>query len=260
VQITDASGKKFPIKIENLFKAFPGNHTVLTTNSMGAGASYGFKPYDGGWFIAVSLVDENDLPLGLSPGDAKISITSTILTTPETPIPGEGDIRNLTLKILDQPAVEYNSDYVSQFSYYDDSPSTFIVRPDSTPEPDLLVHGLKISIDIDSIINTGDQQPITSQLGSNPYIQNSSWVEINDDNTSTFHAMILCPDGYVDPEDIGPTNANINDLIISILHSGFSAEEAISRFSLNLENSYYIDDNGDRIDGIFPIMNHRSEL
>lgn len=254
ITLRDANGTEFTPLKERIFKVYPSyNNRIFSNSSVAKNAN--IFPYDGGWFVVISLVNDEFGPLGLAPGLAELSIVSSELSNPK-PLSQEGDLSQIPLLVLEGTGT-YDYTYISQFDYYQASQNSFVIAPDNLGSH-TLIGGVNIVINLGENSDTiSNSPPIVLPSGHNPFVQLTSRIVENEDGSASLLATVLCPKGFVSADQLGQDNALLSDLSVTLQAFDSNAQ---TLYTLDTTHSYYIDIDGNKIDNLSPVMTHISEI
>ena len=243
----------------NGFKAFPDYSSTENVASINGVLSGSIIPFDGGWFVPVTLPTSS-----LPPGAYTISITSPTGKLLNTnwcygPAYCEGDLTNIPLQIVSGSGTS-NSGYSNQFSYYntghhlDVSPNQ---APDSAGYP--AMGGLQLVIAFPSANYSATLPIMAVPYSHNPSIQLAQNIVNNGDGTSSLVVLLTAPQGFVTNANRTPLTPVLSDLSLSFLFfpaSGIksNATQQLGDFKIDQSRSHYYDTSGNVIASLQPAM------
>ncbi len=269
VSLTDSLGSLHQLKVESLFRAYPGygaNSTAAAIHNGGSGLDT--EPYDGGWFVVASLVDSNDNPLSsIAVGPASVAVSSAQLTntlaTGAFDIP-EGDLNDLGLEILEGTA-SYDSDYILSLQKFAPLPGLALIRPNG------LVGNEQIgaaryrfefsggnATAITAGIANGDYKLYAIPAHHNPFVQINSHLVDNGDGSGYLDIYVLNPYGFSATTDANFRGALHQDLSVQVAAMAEACHGCLQQwgasFTLNPVVSEYYDIDGNPLAGVTPML------
>ena len=95
----------------------------------------------------------------------------------------------------------------------------------------------------------------------NPYVQLNYNVVSNGNGTGTIYVTLLNPAGFKTLVAAAPNSSLLSDLTVKLVYfSSGTPAQAKANFSVNTNDSYYIDMNGTKYGGITPVLTHAEDL
>lgn len=260
VTIEDSAMVTHNVKVVGLFRAFPDYTSWYARDSLNR-QDFVFgevEPYDGMWWTTLRLVapGSGDTPLPLAVGPATITITSTELIN--TGWSEEGDLTSFPVEVLAGVRVPTEAE-LRQYSAYRHQVALRI-------DPDTLsgvsvVGGLQVKLTYNtSAILAAGVSPRVVPISHDPNISIIQGTVNNGDGTETVTAMITNPNGFVPNADSGGSwvigNSTFDDLQFAVVMQDNTnlADGWPSNYWLEPSESYYIDDNGNVIGAITPVL------
>lgn len=258
--ITDAAAHTFTLQPELTFQAYPDYRSGANTKALQNGGGMKLEPYDGGWFLTVALSDAAFQPLNLAIGPATINISAdnlvTVLDDQGNKYPYEGDFTKIPVTIIAGAPV--GTDPNSQFSFYGNRGTHFLIRP-STTSP-TLIGGAYYVITYQSGA-TFSNQPIVFPVAHNPFVKMDYKLQQNGDGSGAYYVYIYDPAGFTATTPRQSKQAALQDLGVHLEYFDNSLDTWMkAHVSLDSINSYYIDINGNKISGLHAELLHSSDL
>jgi hypothetical protein len=259
LSITDAANQTFPLGAAITFQAYPDYRSGVNVMALEGDDGLQLQPFDGAWFVSVGLNGPSG-PLNLAPGPATIHVAAANLVVRldenNQPYP-EGDLAQLPIEILAGPPSPSNSS--SQFDAYDNRGSHFVVRP--AAGSDATLGGAHYAIPFQSSTEFTELKPMVFPVSRNPFVKMDYRVHENGDGSGTYYIYIYNPAGFVAAAPRQPKQAPLQDLGVYLEYYDTGASAWMkSNFSLDGVNSYFIDIDGNRVDGLQPEMLHSDQL
>lgn len=265
VTLTDSDSNVHTLKVLGVYRAYPDHTSEYAVRSQDRNdAYYGvLHPHDGALWVSVALLDPQfALLTPLAVGMASLSVQSGKLT--QTFEFQDGDYRDLPLEIVagqNDPLGQSDAQFEAYRSY-----AYVTIKPDTTPTTD--IYGAQIEIEFDSSITPegpGGEPPAVElravPISHNP---NMSVIQSVTDNgsTRTLKIFLTNPNGFVSVNEWKQGQCTYDDLVLGITSPygvlGILATNAViaapGTIDLISVNSYYVDENGDPIAGINPIL------
>lgn len=261
ITITDSDNDTYDLNGLSIFKSYPDHMAFMNVSAIdGNDQGLDLVPFDGGWFVMVSLRD-GALPLPLATGQATISISAPNLIN--TAKPFEGDLTSIGIEILAGETSVDNA-YTQQFVGYAQTPINFLIRPQDLNGVDTVAGAFfKIDYYDDSFFRDGIE-PVIVPSSHNPYVQLAYNVVSNGNGTGSINITLLNPAGFKTVATADTNSSLLADLSLNMVYfaDGPGAQAAIAnaQFDLDTSSSYYIDDSGAIIEGLSPTFTHSSEL
>ena len=259
--ITDANSTVHNAKVLRTFRAFPDNTSFYAFGALDRSPENGgygsIEPFDGQWWITVHLVDPlTDTPLPLAVGNATISLASAEVVD--------------TLGIdgaLDQFDVEIISGVVNKaptdtdFYLYAafDQQQALTIQPDNLTGVSM-IGGLQLKLDYNpnALVSGMTRVPHLVPVSHAPHINIIQNNVDNGDGTHALIAMVTNPKGFVPNSDYGGTwviGAGIfKDLNFAVLTDDSNLANYAVNYSIDSANSFYVDENGDPILSVNPVL------
>jgi hypothetical protein len=275
---SDANGIEFQVKIRGVYRAYPDHTSQYAIKTM-AGDPYfnDLHPYDGQWWVTLQLVEHDSangvfFPLPLASGPAVIKITSAALIETSREVngdPAEGSLSNFKIEMMPDTS----------------NPSKARVRKPAFQDPyqfSALVPLVSLSVNPDTLIGVSvvggmqiklDYNPnaLSTQSGSFPRLVPISHdpniniiqktvdiADAGDGKTRALIAMVTNPNGFVDLEGgswaIGKSTFDDLHFAVTVEDSNKLDGNWLLEYSLDSSASFYIDDNGDVIVGMAPVL------
>jgi hypothetical protein len=253
ITITDSANQTFPLEIITTFQAYPDYRS--TTNIMAFDGSDGMalQPFDGGWFVAVGLSNSAG-PLNLVPGPATIHVARDGLGNI---FAREGDLANIPIDIVAGPPTP--SDATTQFGAYDSRNSHFVIRP--TGGSATTIGGVHYAIDYQTDEQFGAMKPIAFPVSRNPYVKMDYKIQEHGDGSGTYHIYVYNPAGFTAALPRQIKQAGLSDLGVYLEYFDMGSSPAMqSTFSIDTADTYFIDLDGNRIEGLQAEMLNASQL
>lgn len=264
ITFTDHLGAVFTLGSSSIFvyKAYPDYASVLNFSAINGNLSSitpAIRPFDGGWFVTLRLVDGDGLPLNCATGLGKVTISSTKLNN--THSPSEGDFTNIPLEILsgsladpdenfEQQFVGYGAGYISGLPTIDIKPSATLNEP---------IGGMQLAIKVQSNAVLTSQPPLVLPFSHNPYVQLAQRVVDNGDGTKTINVLVVAQRGFVTTSSQTAETPSLSDLNLQLMYFyGMGSTPDVSTlagiFSLDASKSFYIDTSGNRKTTPIPVL------
>jgi hypothetical protein len=259
LSITDAANQTFPLESSFFFQAYPdyrAGTNVMAINGDGPK----LQLFDGAWFLSVGLTD-NSGPLNLAPGPATIHLTADNLVVVRDDLDqlfeNEGDLTQIPIEILAGPPSAINTN--AQFGAYDNRGTHFVVRPAAGSGATL--GGAVYTINYQSDSQFSETKPMVFPVSHNPFVKMDYKIQQNGDGSGTYSIYVYNPAGFVAATPRQPKQAPLQDLGVHLEYfAAASAAWMQSNFTLDTANSYFIDINGNRINGLAAEMLHSDQL
>jgi len=258
ISLTDSSQHTFMLGADNVFKAFPGYRSVV--NRLAIDGSAPLIPFDGGWFVVVSLTDRNGVPLPLAAGPAHVKIISNKLVN-GTPFDQDGDLNNINLDILPgQGGDGSNSAFRDQFQAYMEMPG-LVVRPSNLTNISS-VAGLQLVINFTQTSSyRSDIKPAVVPMTHNPYVQLAQRVVDNGGNSKTMNVLLTTQKEFAVFGSQTTETPLLSDLNLSVMYfdadvrnAPVPPEQLLQDFTIDLAKSYYVDKLGNKITTMVPTL------
>jgi hypothetical protein len=266
ITITDSAKATHTLTPQQPFKVFPDYGSQLNYQTIGGNSTMSplpIQPFDGGWFVPVSLTrDGVTTPIaGLAPGRATISITSPtgkLVNNPSTGNYGvsqgflkEGNLIRIPVEIIagtGDPASDANKDYNNQLRAYGVSGvSSFNVAP-GTLKGISTVGGVQLAIKYSAASTKGTNAPLVVPYSHNPSINLQQNVIENGDGTKTINILLTAPQGFAaTPTSLKPS---LRDLNLKVIYFGGSSPGV----DFQIVSSKYIDTSGGVIPGLNAVI------
>ena len=258
--ITDSANNSFPLAPLSFFQAYPDYRALVNSMSLTSNGEQ-LQPYDGGWFVSTALVNNLGQPLSLATGSATIALTADndheIRDGLGQPVTTEGDFSAIPIEILAGSPSSLSSS--SQFGMYDNRGSHFLVHPATTPSTS--VGGAYYVIDFESMVDYDPLLlPAIYPVAHNPYININYTIKTNLDGSGSYHIYVYNTAGFVATTSRTSKQAGLEDLGVHLEYFDPALSSALTNFTLNTTDSYFIDVNGNKITGLAAEMLHSSEL
>ena len=245
------------------FKAFPDYVSNMNLNAINGSLIDGnVVPFDGGWFVPVTLPSS----ASLTPGAYTISVTSPthkLVNTKWCPYTGfcEGDLENIPLQIIDSGSNA--GAYSQQFSYY--YPARHLdVSPNATPDSAgyTSVGGMQLAITFPAANYDATLPIMAVPRNHNPSISLLQNIVDNGDGTKTLVVLLTAPQGFAAEANRTPLTPLLDDLSLSFLFfpiSGvtYSSAQQLGDFVIDLDRSHYYDMSGNAIAALHPVMTYQ---
>jgi hypothetical protein len=258
VTLTDHAGQQFVLEPNATFKAFPEYASLV--NSYAVKSNYSLHPFDGGWFLDVSLVSWDEAsygePLSLAPGAGTLSIVSSQLSN--TALAGyDGDLTNIPIEILPGVAdTNIASSYTNQLAAYTKEGGLPLISPDNLSGVSS-VGGLQLAITYPRAAEYLDENtpPMVVPSGHNPYVQIAQNIVVNSNGTNTINVLLTAQKGFSSAANKTPFTPLLSDLSVQIMYfpkdERPSAAQLLSDFQIG--SGTYVDLNGGAM-AIHPVM------
>jgi hypothetical protein len=270
---SDADGVEYQVKVRNVYRAFPDHTSQYAVKTQAGDGFYDdLHPYDGQWWVTLQLVEHTSsntefLPLPLASGPAIIKIYSAALI--DTGWDKEGSLLGFNIEMLPD-AADPLSARVREPTATD--PYQFVaLSPEVTLEinPDTLVGvsvvgGLQIKLDYNpNAVVSGDPSiprlvPISHDPNIN-IIQNTVDIpDVGDGKSRALVAMVTNPNGFVELYGgswaIGKSTFDDLQFAITVKDGNALGGNWSLEYSLDPTESFYVDNNGDVIAGMTPVL------
>jgi hypothetical protein len=260
VVLTDAAAQSYVLQPQLTFQAYPDYRSGVNVKALQNGSGMKLEPYDGGWFLTVALTDAAFQPLNLAVGSASISVTADNLITAVDDqgkkFAYEGDLAKIPVEIIAGPPS--SSDPNSQFSFYGNRGTHFLIRPSSTAAT--VIGGAYYVINYRSGGNFGTQ-PLVFPVAHNPFVKMDYKLQQNGDGSGSYYVYIYDPSGFTAATPRQSKQAALRDLGVHFEYFDNSLDTWMkANVTLDAVNSYYIDLNGNKITGLHAEMLHSTDL
>jgi hypothetical protein len=253
----------YQLKIINVIRVYPDRSSSYAVMSITRdadvwGSDYSMTPFDGGWLVQARLTDSTGTVLPLNPGPASIAVTSPTGKLVQIDGNYDGDLDNFNIEIIPGERRRGDSGYEQGFSKYAPDPSSFIVRP-VNEDYDALnnIAGAHIEVTYPSdTYPTAGLRPRFVPVGADPNIQVMNSYIDNGDSTTTMRVDVLNPRGFYTLENRPVNGASlVQDMNLAIIlprknHLSGVPRSHTDLYTLNTENTYFIDMDGDQV---FPV-------
>jgi hypothetical protein len=260
ITITDSASQTLPVEIATIFQAYPDYRSATNVMAIEGSDDMDLQPFDGGWFVAVSLTNPAG-PLNLAPGPATLHVAADNLTVARDGLGNtfarEGDLAHIPLDIVAGPPTP--SDATTQFGAYDSRSSHFVVRPVGSPAT--TIGGVHYAIDYQSDEQFGALKPIAFPVSHNPYVKMDYKVQEHGDGSGTYHVYVYNPAGFTAAAPRQAKQAGLSDLGIYLEYFDMGSSAWMqTTFSIDTVDTYFIDLDGNRIEGLQAEMLNASQL
>jgi hypothetical protein len=260
ITITDAANQTFPLEIAVIFQAYPDYRSGANVLAFDGSDGMNLQPFDGAWFVAAGLGDILG-PHNLAPGPATLHVTADNLTVARDGLgqlfTQEGDLSQIPIEIIAGPPSP--SDSVAQFGAYDSRSSHFVVRPAASSGATL--GGAYYAIQYQSDSEFGTLKPMALPVSHNPFVKMDYKIQENGNGSGTYFIYVYNPAGFTAAAPRQPKQAPLQDLGIYFEYFNTGSTEWMqSHLTLDTANSYFIDIDGNRIQGLQAEMLHASQL
>ena len=267
VTITDANEQPYTPEILGVYRVFPDQTSQYAVQSQNrSDPNFGkLTPHDGAVWLAIRLTSNLTTALPLAPGDATISVSSPKLT--QTLMTHDGDYSNIPIYIVDPPPGQEAPVYPlqSQSSYAYGTQGYLTLKPSGAFSE--TVGGAQINIEFDCTLTQQDSfQLRLVPLHSNPHVNLIQSVTPADPSNcpgpgkqGTLTAMVTNVDGIAPGlPSWSQGQGTPEDLQLAIV-SDSGGVAGVANASLDTKftwDGYYIDMNGDTINGITPVLSN----
>jgi hypothetical protein len=261
LSITDAANQTFPLEAAVTFQAYPDYRAAVNVTALNGSDGLNLQAFDGAWFIAVTLTD-NIGPLNLAPGPATIALTADNFEVARDaqgqPFTLEGDLTQIPLQILAGPPSPNNTS--TQYGAYDNRGTHFLVRPSGSAGT-TTIGGAYYAIQYLSDSNFNEMKPMAFPVSHNPFVKMDYKVHDNGNGTGTYFVYVYNPAGFTATGPRQPKQAALADLGVHLEYFELGAEAWMkTNFVIDQANSYFIDINGNKINGLQPEIRYDSDL
>lgn len=260
ISITDAASQTFPLQPSVTFQAYPDYRSNANIIALQGSDSLDIQPYDGAWFVTVSLVGEDNAPLPLATGPATLHVSADNfierLDSNGQPYLNEGNLSQIPLEIIPGPSTGDNS--AAQYGAYEARNTHFIVRPAATSG--VTIGGAFYTVLYQSDSEFGSMKPIVFPVSRNPFVKMDYKIQDNGDGTGAYEIYIYNPSGFTATTPRQPKEAGLPDLGVYLEYFSDGTGTMKTNFTLDAANSYFIDINGDRIDGLGAELRHADDI
>lgn len=258
--ITDAGANVYNVKVLRTFRAFPDNTSFYIAGSLDRTENPFYsqmEPFDGQWWVTLHLVNPlDDTPLPLAVGDATLELTVAELTDT---FDSDGTLDEFSIEIIAGVVNKEPTD--SDFYLY----GAYAPQQSLTVQPDSLagisrVGGLQLKLDYDpaALPPGATIVPHLVPILHDPHINIVQRIADNGDGTYALIAMITNPAGFV--PDSTPASgwvigsSTFKDLNFAVLTDDASLVDYATNYSIDTANSFYIDENGDKLLTVNPVL------
>ncbi|MCP4000512.1 MAG: hypothetical protein GY727_06355 [Gammaproteobacteria bacterium] len=260
VTLTDANSVVHNVKVLKTFRAFPDHTSNYTFGSLqrdpASGVRYAdVEPFDGQWWVTLHLVDPADdslLPLAVGTATMQISAAGVTDTYQD-----DGDMSAIPLEILAGTVDKAPYEFYQYVAYTQQRSLT--IRPDSLVGV-TKIGGLQIKLDYNpnAIMAGAPQIPHLVPISHDPHINIVQHTVDNGDGTHALIAMITNPMGFVPDASHGGDwkigSSTFKDLGFAVLTADAAIWLYQTNYFLDLAESFYIDENGDKIPTVAPVL------
>tara|TARA_R110000823_G_scaffold47903_16_gene121963 strand:+ start:58181 stop:59161 length:981 start_codon:yes stop_codon:yes gene_type:complete len=262
--LTDANSVSHTLEPRFIFKSYLDYGAQVNTFSFdGTNLQVGLAgmvPFDGGWFVVAPLTypGQYSSPLPLAVGPATVSVTSPKLINTANNI--EGDQTAVPIEIIPGTSAQ-DVEYVRQFVGYVETPTNFIIRPNSLAGVTELGGAyFVINYNDESFFENG-LEPMLVPVAHSPYVQLSYNVKPNGEGGGKIYATLLNPAGFTALGAGSPNSSLLADLAVKLIYfSDGTPAQAKTRFSIDPFNSYYVGLDGATLPGVSPTLTHAEDL
>lgn len=259
LSITDAANQSFPLESAVIFQAYPDYRAGTNIMALNGGPP-NLQTFDGAWFLSVGLTD-NIGPLNLAPGPATIHVAADNLLVAhddqDQPFAEEGDLTQIPIEILAGPPSPANG--VAQFGAYDNRGTHFLARPAAGSGATL--GGAFYAINYQSDSEFTALKPMVFPVSHNPFVKMDYKIQQNGNGSGTYYIYVYNPAGFTASTPRQPKQAPLQDLGVHLEYFDGSVTAAMkTNFALDTANSYFIDIDGNRINGLQAQMLHADQL
>lgn len=253
ITITDANNQTYAVSADYVYKAFPSNRSWL--NSLAIEGASPTVPFDGGWFVVLTLIDINtSLPLPLAVGQAHVAIVSSKLVNTQHSL--EGDHTAIPVEIIAGQGSPNNPAFLEQFKVYMEMPG-LVVKPGNFNGIQS-VAGLQLTINFtQTSAYRSDLNPMVVPIGSHPYIQLAQRTVSLGGNSKAINVILTTQKEFSNTSSAD--SPSLQDLNLGILYfvpenTSVTYQQLLQDFSIDADKSYYVDKFGNKIAGLVPAL------